>query len=280
MWDLSDFSLPVVEPGEVCLPLGLVRTTDGKVMSLGAGKNVPGEDEDSAAEDLISKEDLKSLFPLTPDAYLDQIVEELNTDLPAYGLETALRQAHFFAQLMQEAGPRIQAKVEDLNYSPEALMKFGYYKQHPEEAKTDGYTKDPKTKIVTKKADIKAIANKAYGRADLGNGGPATGDGFKYRGRGLFQVTGKYNYGEVTKKYREVYDDDQIDFVSKPDLMMEFPYTLRSAVCYWLINKLQNLADRGKAPQDVDRITKVVNAKTDSYNARQKNFAAALDAFT
>jgi putative chitinase len=247
-------------------------------MSLGAGKVAPGEDDNSSSEELIAQDDLKALFPQAPDAYLKQIVDELNTDLPAYGLETVLRQAHFFGQIMQEAGPRIQAKVEDLEYSPAALMKFGYYKLHPDEAKTDGYTKVNGVK--TKKADHKAIANKAYGRADLGNGGPETGDGYKYRGRGLFQVTGKYNYKVVTEKYHDLYEDDTIDFVNKPDLVMEFPYTLRSAICYWLINKLPSLADRGKLPQDVDRITKVVNAKTDSYNARQKNFAAALDAFT
>ena len=278
MWDVSDFSLPIVEPGECCMFLGPVRTTDGKTLTLGAGKTAPGEAKGNDSSDALTLENLKALFPQAQEAYLKQIVDDLNADLEAYGLGTTLRQAHFFGQIMQEAGPRIQAKVEDLEYSPAALMKFDYYKLHPDEAKTDGYTKENGVK--TKKADHKAIANKAYGRADLGNGGPTTGDGYKYRGRGMIQVTGKYNYGIVTKKYQELYEDDTIDFVNKPDLVMEFPYSLRSAVCFWLIHSLPALADRGKLPQDVDRITRVVNKNTDSYNARQKNFAAALEAFS
>jgi len=74
--------------------------------------------------------------------------------------------------------------------------------------------------------------------------------------------------------------EEEVDFVNDPDKMTEFPYTLRSAVCFWSLHKLPQLADKGEAAQDVDRITKVINAKTNSYADRRKNFATALKIFT
>jgi predicted chitinase len=74
----------------------------------------------------------KAIFPAAADGYLQQVCAESNTNLAAYGLDTAQRKAHFFAQGRQDSGPGIEAQVESLAYGPEALVSlFAYYKQHP-----------------------------------------------------------------------------------------------------------------------------------------------------
>src|SRR5205085_7118458 len=106
------------------------------------------------------------------------------------------------------------------------------------------------------------------------NGDAASGDGWRYRGRGLIQVTGRSNYEVITKRYAQVYGV-AVDFVANPDLLAEFPHALRSAVCFWLQNGCQLLADHGITPADVDRITDKVNQATPSRAQRKQNFLVA-----
>ncbi|MCJ2034315.1 glycoside hydrolase family 19 protein [Methylobacterium sp. J-068] len=227
---------------------------------------------------------LRIVFPNADPDYLSSVALELNRDLKLYGLDSPLRQAHFFAQLREESGADLSKTVENLNYNPAVLpVKFGYYKRHKDEAKEDGYAKDEKTKKITRKADEETIANKVYADRN-GNGGIDSGDGWKFRGRGLIQITGRTNYAALTKKYGELYLEKKsirrLSFVSNPELLAEFPYSLRSAICYWKIHKLHRLADRGHADADVDRITKVINAGTDSYGKRCEHFQRAYSAFS
>jgi putative chitinase len=214
---------------------------------------------------------LKKAFPAADDGYLQKIADELNKDLAAYGLDSRLRQAHFFAQVREEGGAKLEGHVENLNYSPDALKAtFKYYRDNPEEAKTDGYTRDPKTQKITKGADQETVANKAYG-GRLGNGDEKSGDGWRYRGRGFMQVTGKDNYTALNATYTKYYSD-KVDFVANPELLEQFPYNVRSAVCFWNSHGLPKLADAGDKPADVDAITAVVNKHTKSYAARRSNF--------
>lgn len=226
----------------------------------------------------INTAQLSVIFPGAKSDYLQQVADELNTDLSKYGLDSPLRCAHFFAQVRQEAGEALKGKVEDLTYSPEALMNFSYYQAHPAEAKQDGYPEDPVTKKRVGPANQEAIGNKIY--ADrLGNGHPESGDGFRYRGRGFIQVTGKDNYTALTNQYKKTYGSGDVDFVATPDLVAVFPYTVRSAVCYWLQHGLQNFADKGSADANVNAITAVINKKTKSYQDRCDNFHVAIKAF-
>jgi putative chitinase len=222
---------------------------------------------------------LARIFPAAAPDYLDRVVAELNTDLATYGLDTRLRQAHFFAQVRQECGAELAPVDENLNYSPEALKKFSYYQRHPAEALTDGYDRDPATRKILRRAAVETIANKVYGgRAELGNGDIASGDGWRFRGRGFIQVTGRANYAAVTRQCQLLYPGVDVDFVNHPDMMGATPGAERSAVGYWIMNGLHKLADRGATAADVDRITAVINKNTDSYAARRANFTIAFDA--
>jgi putative chitinase len=210
---------------------------------------------------------------------LDKVAKELGTNPAAYGLDSALRCAHFFAQVRQESGEALKPCVESLNYAPAALIAhFGYYKQHQAEAATDGYEKNAAGKIV-RRALEENIANKAYGgRADLGNTGIASGDGWSFRGRGFIQVTGRANYAEVTRQCKLLYPNMDVDYVANPDLMAASPGAERSAVGYWIMKGLHKIADMGATGADVDRITAVINKHTDSYPARRANFVIAFNA--
>ena len=101
------------------------------------------------------------------------------------------------------------------------------------------------------------------------------GDGWKFRGRGLIQVTGRANY-KAAAQYGKLYGD-AVDFEADPDKMEDFPYTVRSAVCFWIEHGLQYLADKGEIDANVDSITQAINLDTDSYANRRANFKTAND---
>ncbi len=223
---------------------------------------------------------LKVIFPAAAIDYLVKVAEELNRNPDAYGLDTPLRRAHFFAQVRQESGVGLKPVSENLNYSPEVLKKmFSYYQKHPAEAVQDGHRKNPATGKIERHAAEETIANKIYGDR-IGNGNIASGDGWRFRGRGFIQVTGRDNYAAVTKQCKLLYPDMgmDVDFVVHPDMMAASPGAERSAVGYWTMNGLHKLADRGSTGADVDRITAVINKNTDSYAARRANFVIALGA--
>lgn len=221
---------------------------------------------------------LKIVFPSAADSDLAAVAAEINARPAACGLDTSLRRAHFFAQVRQEAGPGLDELSENLNYSPAALAQFGYYKARPQEAQTDGYVRDPVTRKITRPARQQDIANKAYANR-IGNGDVASGDGWRFRGRGCIQVTGRANYAAISAQCRKIFGDGATDYVASPDTLAMQPGAIRSAVGYWVLNGLPQLADKGATDADVDRITAVVNKATDSYADRRANFALARGAF-
>lgn len=276
--DYADPSLPFLLRDHIH-PMSYGRTATGLALSLALNQKIPNPDALSKSGN-ITAEQLKKIFAQASDDYLQKVANELNGNLAAYGLDNVLRRAHFIAQVRQEGGAKLQANVESLQYSPEGLKNtFKYYRNHPDEAVTDGYEKDAKTRKITRAADQKAIANKAYANRDNGNGNVASGDGWNYRGRGLIQVTGRGNYADINAQYAKLYPNDAVDFVKKPELMAEYPYTIRSAVCFWIFHGLHKLADKGSKDADVDRITAIVNKNTHSYKERCAHFKVAHEAF-
>lgn len=176
-------------------------------------------------------------------------------------------------------GGSLKAKIENLNYAPNVLKdKFKYYRNHPDEVVADGYERDSKTHKIKRRAQEITIANKVYANRN-GNGSAASGDGWNYRGRGLIQVTGRANYADVSIQYGKLYSDSDVDFEKTPEFMAEFPYAIRSAVCFWISHGLEKLADSGSLDADVNRITAIINQHTDSYGERRNNFKVAYNAF-
>ena len=181
----------------------------------------------------------------------DIVIEQIPLVSEKYNVNTPLRLAHFLAQCGHESGG-FRVSQENLNYSIKGLT--GIFKKYfPTEAAAAGYAKQP-TKI----------ANKVYG-GRMGNGAEATGDGYKFRGRGFIQLTGRDNYTAFAKT---VIEDD---ILANPDLVSS-KYQLASAAWFWNKNKLNEIADTGSTDEVVTKITKRVNGGTIGLADRIKHF--------
>lgn len=169
-----------------------------------------------------------------------ELLKKYKTLLNRYGVNTILRQAMFLAQMDHESG--LKPISENLNYSEAGLLKtFGKYFT-PSEAKK--FARNPEK-----------IANRVY--ADrMGNGNECSGDGWKYRGRGFIQTTGKNNYSYLTKV-------TGIDYVSNPDLLLNEADAMIAALVYWNQNNLNIHADR----KDIDTVSDIINlgSRTTKY---------------
>lgn len=175
-----------------------------------------------------------------------QYLQDLEEALPRYGIaESRLRLAHFFAQVLHESGC-MRFDMENLNYSSDALRKvFGKYFPSREDA--DAYARNPEK-----------IANRVYANR-MGNGGERSGDGWKYRGRGLIQLTGRANY----EAFAAWIGDPRV--VNDPDLVCT-DYAVQSAVFFWVTNDLNRLADK----DDVVALTARVSGGTNGLAHRRE----------
>ncbi len=209
---------------------------------------------------------------------LQEITNELNNHIQFYKLDTGLRRAHFFAQILQETGENLSTQ-EGFRHSAQNLKKtFSYFRRNPEKAAAHGYSirkgfiKENNTAM--SQADFEAIANYAYA-GKIGNGDIDSGDGWKFRGRGLKQLTGRENYSKFHdwhQLHKIEWPYDNPDFISDPDLLLSMKYAVRSAAYFWVKNKLFEIADRGASNAAVNDVTKIVNLYTDSYSSRRENF--------
>jgi putative chitinase len=180
----------------------------------------------------------------------DRVIEQIPGIQEKFGVNTPLRLSHFLAQCGHESGG-FRVTQENLNYSVKGLQ--GIFKKYfPSEALALDYAKKPQK-----------IANRVYG-GRMGNGNEASGDGFKFRGRGYIQLTGRDNY--------KAFDDAVEDaIIENPDLVAT-KYPLASAAWFWNRNKLNQLADKGNTSEVVTMITKRVNGGTIGLADRQKHF--------
>lgn len=181
-----------------------------------------------------------------PDAVLAQIPDTMQK----FELNTPLRLAHFLAQTGHESGG-FKATSENLNYGAKGLL--GIFKKYfPTEAKAKEYERKPEK-----------IANLVYG-GRMGNGPEASGEGFKFRGRGYIQLTGKDNY----KAFDAVVPED---ILANPDLVAS-KYPLLSAAWFFHKNGLHKIADKGATDAVVTEVTKRVNGGTIGLADRIRHF--------
>jgi len=180
-----------------------------------------------------------------PDVVLAQIAETAQK----FNITTNLRLAHFLAQCAHESG-NFKAVSENLNYSADGLRKiFGKY--FPSTL-AESYARQPEK-----------IASRVY--ADrMGNGNESSKEGFKFRGRGYIQLTGKSNYSNFSKFIGE-------DCVTNPDLVAT-KYPLASAAFFFNNNGLWSICDKGSDDVTVTAVTKRVNGGTNGLADRVKHF--------
>jgi putative chitinase len=180
----------------------------------------------------------------------DTVIAMLPDTIAKFELNTPLRLAHFLAQAGHESGG-FKAVNENLNYGAKGLL--GIFKKYfPTEAKAALYERKPEK-----------IANLVYG-GRMGNGDEATGDGYKFRGRGYIQLTGRDNYVAFSKAINE-------DLTMNPDLVAT-KYPLLSAAWFFHKNGLHKIADGGVTDAVVTSVTKRVNGGTIGLEDRIKHF--------
>lgn len=197
----------------------------------------------------FTKEKLGELIPGNP--YLDNWYDALTSILPEYSIDTAPRVAAFMAQCAHESGG-FKTLKENLNYRAVTLRKV-FPKYFPTDALAESYAGQPEK-----------IANKVYG-GRMGNGDEASGDGFRFCGRGLIQLTGKENYTWFAESI-------EMDVNDVPDYLASFEGAVQSACWFWESNNLNQYADNG----DILTMTKRINGGTIGLEDRQKHYTHAI----
>jgi putative chitinase len=186
--------------------------------------------------------------------YLENWAEALNKILPEYEINTPERVAAFIAQAAHESDG-FTALHENLNYRPETLRKV-FPRYFPDDATAAQYAHNPEM-----------IANRVYANR-MGNGNEASGDGFRYCGRGLIQLTGHDNYQAFA-------DSISTDITQIPAYLQTFEGAVQSACWFWENNNLNQYADSG----DILAMTKRINGGTNGLEDRQSRYNQALQVF-
>jgi putative chitinase len=182
-----------------------------------------------------------------PQAVIDQIPDTA----AKFGITTPLRLAHFLAQTSHESGG-FKVFSENLSYGSKGLLTI-FPKYFKTIDKANAYQRKPEK-----------IANLVYANR-MSNGDEASGDGWKYRGRGALQTTGKCNYQDFSKFMGIP------DIMTNPDLVAS-KYALASAGFFFKKNNLWSICDKGSSPEVVTLVTKRVNGGTIGLADRQKHF--------
>lgn len=183
--------------------------------------------------------------------------DALEEALPKFSIVTPARVAGFISQCQHESLD-FTALSENLNYSAAALDKVfpKYFKRAGRDAQA--YHRQPEK-----------IANVIYANR-MGNGDTRSGEGWKFRGRGIIQLTGKNNY---TKCSIDVLGDDTL--VRNPDLVSEPKFAVLAACWYWHTNRLNDICDQG----DVVLLSKRINGGTIGLNDRIKHWNHCIEIF-
>lgn len=185
---------------------------------------------------------LQKLKGHIPDSILAQL-----PGLLKFGIDGPKRMSHLLGQCMHESA-KFTVFSENLNYSASGLLKI--FPKYFTASQANLYARQPSK-----------IANRVYANR-MGNGDEASGDGYKYRGRGALQTTGKSNYTELGKFLG-------VDLVNNPDLVATV-YPVASAAFFFMNNNLWTICDKGVDVNTITQVTKRVNGGTHGLAERIK----------
>jgi putative chitinase len=201
---------------------------------------------------MITVSQLKQLLPKNP--YVEHWHHALEQLFPDYDINTPRRMAAFIAQCAHESGGFMILK-ENLNYKPATLRKI-FPKYFPTDELAQQYCSKPNKQ--------EAIANRVYG-GRMGNGDESSGDGYRFCGRGLIQLTGRSNYQAFA-------DSLEMNINDVPEYLATFEGAAQSACWFWETNGLNKYADAG----DILNLTKRINGGTIGLEDRKKHYEHAL----
>ena len=197
---------------------------------------------------VITEQQLKQILPNNKN--ISELCASLNSILPRYQINTVNRIAGFLAQCGHESLD-FTALKENLNYSAKGL-RLTFPKYFKDEATALNYQRKPEK-----------IANRVYA-SRMGNGNEASGDGWKYRGRGAIQLTGKDNYTSFSKSLKKTLEETVV-YLETMDGAVE------SACWFWTINFLNRTCDK----DDIIAMTKLINGGTKGLDDRISRYQKA-----
>lgn len=200
---------------------------------------------------IIVESQIRRIMPNVKEARVKEFVKCFNEWSDRFGISTPLRFVHFIAQIAHESG-EFKSMEENLNYSADGLLRvFPKY-----------FTKETAAQYARKP---EKIANKVYANR-MGNGDEASGDGWRFKGRGAIGTTGRDNY--------KAYADSEFcvgDLMGHPEWLAQSPGCYKSAMYFWWKNGLNQIADT----DDVVKVTKRVNGGTNGLAQRQYYYRMA-----
>jgi len=200
----------------------------------------------------LTKNQLRQIIPKNP--YLDHWFDVLSKLLPDYDINTTERIAGFLAQCVHESND-FTALKENLNYKPASLIKI-FHKYFPTIELANEYCAKPNKQ--------EAIANRVYANR-MGNGDEASGDGYRYCGRGAIQITGKDNYFWFAASI-EITPEEASEY------MQTFEGALQSACWFWETNNLNKVADA----KDILKMTHIINGGEIGLDDRTQKFNSII----
>lgn len=231
-----------------------------------------------AIAELVTKEMLVVLVPELADENCDELLRYLNQFMTVFEINTPLRICHFLAQMAHES--RFRPRAENLNYtSTQRIHEIFGCTGGPRayDASTDSCERG----IYTGRNDLwnhpqdyvrnpERLANLVYsGR--LENGAPSSGYGYKYRARGLIQLTGRQNYRLLTEFHNRTYPNDPQDFIANPDLLCSLlKYAVESSAFYWDMRQINIYADQ----DNFTTVTGRINGGQNGMAERRRNLRA------
>ncbi|BCM26298.1 glycoside hydrolase family 19 protein [Methyloradius palustris] len=184
---------------------------------------------------MITADALKKAFPLC--AAPDDWVKALAPAMEKYAINSPARIASFLAQTGHESS-QFNRLVEGLNYKTALRLTKVWPKRFPDEASALPYVNNEEK-----------LANLVYAKR-LGNGDSSSGDGYKFRGRGIIQITGRSNYADAGKALG-------LDLVNQPDLLLQKSHAAMSAAWFWSSRGLNALADDRTDDNDLEDFTEI-----------------------
>ncbi|OJV55514.1 MAG: hypothetical protein BGO31_19325 [Bacteroidetes bacterium 43-16] len=300
------------DPGTQPAPAGNGRSTSTVATPEAPTPHEPGKCPRCT---VLSNDEVNKIFTSASAADKANLIAAFNEANKKFEIDTCLRKAHFFAQVLAEVGPSLKLnEPEGFNYSVRRLkgadyvagsnwvngrtnpLEGGYYATgRPENLKSSPFSyfkNNPRQAELYGRKDLNAyndkglqaansqeIANLVYAdenrgpRYKLGNVNP--GDGWKFMGKGIIQVTGRSNYTEINKRLeRKGYN---FDIVNNPDNVLKHKESVLSAMAFWYWKDLQLKSTGGE--EVVDSITKIVNEATSTYALRKSNFTKVYEIF-
>ena len=205
----------------------------------------------------VTEDKIQGAFPSARSDLVEEFVEVFNKYSDMFGITKEVHENFLLAQIKEEVGSSLESRRENLNYSCKALKKiFKWYKKNPKNARRDG-------RCDGHRANQRNIGNKAYANR-IGNGDIASGDGYRFRGGGFIQLTGRANYQKMSEVISLVLQKP----VEAKDVETEISTVtmgLLTAMAFWFNNKLWKC-------EHIDCVTKKVNRYTDSYDRRKKHY--------